>query len=143
MLLFEKQYCLVRNLHTRINKNSHVEHVSRRCLTAFSSLDIVENHIESCQKQQPTNNGFSYKDHLRFVDHYTKVEVLIIVHYHLQDNSKVLFKQISIAVGDYILTLIGNHYYSQFGLDCVKLFVKRTSFFGKDASKYLKTNVEL
>ena len=59
LLLFESQYCLIPKLHCLINKNSHKKWVCRRCLTAFSSEDILNQHLERCQKQQPTNILFS------------------------------------------------------------------------------------
>ena len=54
--------------------------MSRRCLTAFSSKDILNQHIGRCQKQQPTNITFSWKDHLKFEDYHMKVPVPIRVH---------------------------------------------------------------
>ena len=59
LLPFEKHYCLITKLHCLINKNSHMKWVCRRCLTAFSSEDILNQHIDRCQKQQPTNITFS------------------------------------------------------------------------------------
>ena len=38
-------------------------------------------------------------------------------------NPKVLFKQILIAVGFYLITPFGICHYSYFGVDCVQLFV--------------------
>ena len=43
-----------------------MNHVCRRCLTAFSSLDILYQHMERCIKQQPTSITFSWKDQLKF-----------------------------------------------------------------------------
>ena len=54
--------------------------VCRRCLTAFSSEDILNQHIDCCQKQQPTNITFSWKDHLNFEDCHMKVPVPIKVY---------------------------------------------------------------
>ena len=52
-----------------------MKHVCRRCLTAFSSQGVLNDHVERCIKQQPTNIAFSYKDNLRFEDHYMKKPV--------------------------------------------------------------------
>ena len=52
----------------------------RRCLTAFSSEDILSQHIDRCQKQQPTNITFSWKDHLKFEDYHMKIAVPIRVY---------------------------------------------------------------
>ena len=52
----------------------------RRCQTAFSSDDILNQHIDRCQKQQPTNITFSWKDHLKFEDYHMKVPVPIRVY---------------------------------------------------------------
>ena len=54
LLLFENHYCLITKLHCLLNKDSHMKWVCRRCLTAFSSEDILSQHIDRCQKQQPT-----------------------------------------------------------------------------------------
>ena len=80
LLLFENHYCLITKLHCLINKNSHMKWVCRRCLTAFSSEDILNQHIDRCQKQQPTNITFSWKDHLKFEDYQMKIPVPIRVY---------------------------------------------------------------
>ena len=101
--------------------------VCRRCLTAFSSEDILSQHIDRCQKQQPTNITFSWKDHLKFEDYHMKVPIPVRVYAdfecinqpaELRTNDheaavaiapKVLFKQIPIAVGFYIISPFGNN----------------------------------
>ena len=133
LLLFENHYCLITKLHCLINKNSHMKWVCRRCLTAFSSEDILNQHIDRCQKQKPTNMTFSWKDHLKFEDYHMKVPVPIRVYAGFEciiqpanDRKaapKVLFKQIPIAVGFYLNSPFGNEYYSYFGVDCVAWFV--------------------
>ena len=40
-----------------------------------------------------------------------------------QQMTKVLFKQIPIAVGFYLISPFENEYYSHFGVDCVAWFV--------------------
>ena len=75
LLIFENHYCLITKLHCLINKDSHMDWVCRRCLTAFSSEDIPNQHIDRCQKQQPTNITFSWKDQLKFEDYHMKVPV--------------------------------------------------------------------
>ena len=80
LLLFENHYCLITKLHYLINKSSHMKWVCRRCLTAFSSEDILNQHIARCQKQQPTNIKFSWKDHLKFEDYHMRVPVPIGVY---------------------------------------------------------------
>ena len=59
LLLYENHYCLITKLHCLINKDSHMKHVCRRCFTAFCSNDVLNNHIERCINQQPTNITFS------------------------------------------------------------------------------------
>ena len=59
LLLFENHYYLITKLHCPINKDSHMKWVRRRCLTAFSSEDFLNQHIDRCQKQIPTNITFS------------------------------------------------------------------------------------
>ena len=56
-----------------------MKHVFRRCLTAFSSLEYLNNHKVNCIKQQPTNIDFSYNDKLRFEDYHMKKPVPINV----------------------------------------------------------------
>ena len=51
LLLYDHHYCLIIKLHHLINKDSHMEKVSRRCLTAFSSINILYQHMERCIKQ--------------------------------------------------------------------------------------------
>ena len=58
-------------------------------------------------------------------------------------NPKVLFKQIAIAVGFYLISLFGNKYYSYFGTDCTKRFVNKMSTLEIIARDYFKTNLEL
>ena len=183
LLLFENHYCLITKLHCLINKNSHMNWVCRRCLTAFSSEDILNQHIDRCQKQQPTNITFSWKDCLNFEDYHMKVPVPIRVSADFEcfnhtvpqptevhtntegalhdreaavaiaptDKSKgdhkVLFKQIPIAVGFYLISPFGapfgNECCSYFGVDCVEWFVNKMLTLENIASNYFETNLEL
>ena len=134
LLLFENHYCLITKLHCLINKNSHKKWVCRRCLTAFSSEDILNQHIDCCQKQQPTNITFSWKDRLKFEDYHMNVPVPIreyadfeCINKPTDDREaavaiapKVLLKQIPISKGFYLISPFGNEYYSYFGRDCVE-----------------------
>ena len=148
-LLFENHYCLITKLHCLLNKDSHMKWVCRRCLTAFSSEDILSQHIDRCQKQQPTNITSSWKDHLKFEDYYMKVPVPIRVYADFecinqpQKDPRVLFKQIPIAVGYYQISPFGNNYSSYFGTDCTKWFVKEMLILEQEANKYFKTKLEL
>ena len=135
--------------------------VCRRCLTAFSSEDILSQHIDRCQKQQPTNITFSWKDHLKFEDYPMKVPIPIRVYADFEcinqptddheaaaaiapiNNSKVLFKQIPIAVGFYIISPFGNKYNSYFGESCVTWFVNEMLTLEKIANIYFETNIPL
>ena len=149
LLLYQNHYCLITKLHCLINKDSHMKHVCRRCLTAFSSQPVLIDHMERCKKQQPTKITFSWKDQLKFEDYYMKVPVPIRVYADFecinqpQNTPNVLFKQIPIAVGYYVISLFGKYYYSYFGTDCTKWFVNRMLTLEKIASKYFKTNLEL
>ena len=148
-LLYQNHYCLITKMHCLINKDSHMKHVCRRCLTAFSSQPVLIDHIDRCQKQQPTKITFSWKDQLKFEDYYMKVPVPIRVYADFecinqpQNNPKVLFKQIPIAVGYYQNSPFGNKYSSYFGTDCTKWFVKEMLKLELEANKYFKTNLEL
>ena len=121
----------------------------RRCLTAFSSQPVLIDHIDRCQKQQPTKIILSWKNQLKFEDYYMKVPVPIRVYADFecinqpQNDPNVLFKQFPIAVGYYVISPFGNYYYSYFGTDCSKWFVIRMLTLEKIASKYFKTNLEL
>ena len=149
LLLFENHYCLITKLHCLLNKDSHMKWVCRRCLTAFSSENTLSQHIDRCQKQQPTKISFSYKYHLKFEDHHMKIPLPIRVYADFecinqpQNNPKVLFKQIPITVGFYVISPFGNKYSSYFGTDCTKWFVKEMLKLELEANKYFKTNLEL
>ena len=149
LLLFENHYCLITKLHCLLNKDSHMKWVCRRCLTAFSSEDILNQHIDRCQKQQPTNITFSWKDHLKFEDYHMKVPVPIRVYADFECNNlksdipKVLYKQIPIAVGFYLISPFGNNYSSYFGESCVTWFVNEMLTLEKIASIYFETNIPL
>ena len=161
LLLFENHYCLITKLHCLINKDSHMKWVCRRCLTAFSSEDILNQHIDRCQKQQPTNITFSGKDHLKFEDYHMKVPVPIRVYADFECNNQptelrtddpkgdreaapnILFKQILIAVGFYIISPFGNQYYSYFGESCVTWVVNEMLTLEKVASNYFETDIPL
>ena len=149
LLLYQNHYCLITKLHCLINKDSHMKHVCRRCLTAFSSQPVLIDHMERCIKQQPTKITFSWKDQLKFEDYHMKVPVPIRVNADFecinqpQNTPNVLFKQIPIAVGYYVISPFGNYYYSYFGIDCTTWFVNRMLTLEKIASKYFKTNLEL
>ena len=105
LLLHENRYCLITKLQCLINKNSHMKNVCRRCLTVFSSLDILRNHIERCIKQQPTKISFSWKDHLLSEYYHVKIDIPFRVYADFdcfnqpKIDPKVLCKQIPIAVG--------------------------------------------
>ena len=149
LLLYENHYCLITKSHCLINKDSHMKHVCRRCFTAFYSNDVLNNHIERCINQQPTNITFSWKNQLKFEDYYMKVPVPIGVYADFEcinqptDDLKVLFKQIPIAVGFYVIPPFESKYYSYFGTDCTKWFVKEMLNLKQEANKYFKTNLEL
>ena len=168
LLIFENHYCLITKLHCLIKKNSHMKWVCRRCLTAFSSEDILNQHIDRCQKQQPTNITFSWKDHLKLEDYHMKVPVPIRVFANFEcinlksdifkGHPKVLYKQIPIAVGFYLISPFGNQYCSYFGEGCtaegtegqgeatqsaVTWFVNEMLTLEKIASEYFETNIPL
>ena len=149
LLLFENHYCLITKLHCLLNNDSHMKWVCRRCLTAFSSEDILNQHIDRCQKQQLTNITFSWKDHLKFEDYHMKVPVPIRVYADFEcinlksDIPKVLYKQIPIAVGFYLISPFGNNYSSYFGESCVTLFVNEMLTLEKIANIYFETNIPL
>ena len=161
LLLYQNHYCLITKLHCLINKDSHMKWVCRRCLTAFSSEDILNQHIDRCQKQQPTNITFSWKDHSKFEDYHMKVPVPIRVYADFECISqpaelrtknheaavaiapKVLYKQIPIAVGFYLISPFVKNYSSYFGESCVKWFVNEMLTLEKIANFYFETNIPL
>ena len=129
----------------------------RRCLTAFSSEDILSQHIDRCQKQQPTDITFSWKDHLKFEDYHMKVPVPIRVYADFEcikqpaelrtdlpkGDPKVLYKKILIAIGFYLISPFGNNYSSYFGVDRVTWFVNEMLTLEELASEYFETNIPL
>ena len=159
LLLFENHYCLNTKLHCLINKDSHLKWVCRRCLTALSSEDILNQHIDRCQKQQPTNIIFICKHHLKFEDNFMKIPLPIRVYADFEcinqptpTNDReaapnVLFEQIPIAVGFYLISPFGepsgNEYCSYFGDSCVTWFVEKMLTLENIASNYFKTNLPL
>ena len=104
LLLYQNHYCVITKLHCLINKDSHMKHVCRRCLTAFSSEPVLLDYMET----------FSWKDHLKFGHHYMNVLVPIRVYAVFEcnnqptNNPNVLHKQIPNAVGFYIIAPSGN-----------------------------------
>ena len=148
-LLYQNHYCLITKLHCLINKDSHMKHVCRRCFTAFCSNDVLNNHIERCINQQPTNITFSWKNQLKFEDYHMKVPVPIRVFADFecinqpQKDPKVLFKQIPNAVGFYVISPFGNKCNSYFGTDCNEWFVKEMLILEQEANEYFETNLEL
>ena len=149
LLLYENHYCLITKLHCLINKDSHMKHVCRRSFTAFYSNDVLNNHIERCINQQPTNITFSWKNDLKFEDHHMKIPLPIRVYADFecinqpQNIPNVLFKQFPIAVGYYLISPFESKYYSYFGSDCTKWFIKEMLKLEQEANKYFKTNLEL
>ena len=116
--------------------------VCRRCLTAFSSEQILFDHTSRFINQQPTNITFSSKDHSKFDDYHMKIPLPFRVYADFEcinqptsdskSDSKVFLKQIQIAVGIYLISLFGNEYYSYFGVDCVTWFVNELLFLEKN-----------
>ena len=53
-------------------------------------------------------------------------------------DQKVLFKQITLAVAFYLISLFGNKCYSNFGTDCVKWFVNEMLTLEHEANKYFE-----
>ena len=64
-MLYKNHHCLITKLHCLINKDSHMKHVGRRCLTAFSSESVLIDHMERCINQQPIKITFSKKENLK------------------------------------------------------------------------------
>ena len=60
-----------------------------------------------------------------------------------QKDPKVLFKQILIAVGFYLISPFGNQYYSYFDEGCLAWFVNEMLIIENFASNYFETNLEL
>ena len=60
-----------------------------------------------------------------------------------QKDYKVLFKQIPIAVGYYLISPFESKYYSYFGTDCNEWFVKEMLILEQEANKLFKTKLEL
>ena len=103
-------------MHCLINKNSHIKWVCRRCLTAFSSGQLLFDHTSRCINQQPTNITFSWKDHLKFEDNFMKIPLPIRVYADFEfinqptNHPKVLFEQFPIAVEKSIEKYASNYF---------------------------------
>ena len=129
-----------------------MQHVCRRCLTAFSSESILNDHIERCIYQKPTNITFSNKSNLEFEDHYMKINLPIRIYADFEclnikgndpDNPKIIYKQVPITVGFYLISPWENEIYTYQGTDCVQWFVRQILTLEKDASNYFKNNIPL
>ena len=89
------------------------------------------------------------KNHLKFEDHHMKIPLHFRVYADSecisqpQNDPKVLYKHIPIAVVYYLLAPFGNQYYSYFGEMCVKWFVNENLTPEKIANNYFKTNMLL
>ena len=145
LLLCENHYCLITNLHTLINKDSHMQHVCRRCLTAFRPESILNDHIERCIYQKPLNITFSNKSNLEFEDYYMKIILPIRIYADFEcpniqdndpDNPKIMYKQAPITVGFYLISPWENEIYTYQGTDCVQWFARQILTLEKDASNY-------
>ena len=141
---------MITKLHWLINKNSHVQHVCRRCLTSISSQPVLIDHIERCINQKPTNIKFSYKDHLNFEDHYMKVNLPIKIYADFEclnikvdDIPKIIYKQVPITVGFYLISPWQTELYSYQGIDSVNWFVKQMLKLEKDTKFYFKNDIPL
>ena len=62
MFMYENTYCPITKMHCLVNKNQHMKLLCRRCLTAFSSIDILNQHTQRI-KQQPNKINLFWKDH--------------------------------------------------------------------------------
>ena len=60
-----------------------------------------------------------------------------------QNTPNVVFKQIPIEVGYYLISPFGNENCSYFGTDCTKRFVNEMLTLEKIASDYFKTNIKV
>ena len=124
LLLFENHYCLITKLRCLINKDSHMEWVCRRCLTTFISEQISFDHTSRCINQQPTNITFRWKNHLKIEDNFLKIPLPFRVYADFECNNqpthdpKVIFEQIPLAVGFYLISPFGSKYCSYFGEGC-------------------------
>ena len=144
MQFFENHYCFATKLHTLIMKYSQINYRCTRCLTEFSSKDILNDHNEKGKKQQPTIIDLSWKQFLMFDEFLRKIPVPIRVYEdfewfnHSKDNHKVLVTQLPIAACC-IKSPFGNHFDSYFGTDFVNWFVDRLIELEKLSNMYLNT----
>ena len=133
-----------------------MKHVCRRCVSACRSEPVLLDYMERCINQQPTNITFSWNDHLKFEDYHMKIPLPIRVYADFecinqpQNDPKVLFKQIPIAIGFYLSLPSGNKNsktgsacYSHFGTVFVEWFVNENLKLEHRVSDYLKTNKPL
>ena len=72
-----------------------------------------------------------------------KIPLPIKVYADFDTDSKVLSKQIPIAVGLYLVSPFGNCYYSYFDESCVTWFVNEMLTLEHETDKYLKLNTPL
>ena len=120
---------------------------TRRCLTAFESEHIANDHIKRCTKQKLSNISFCWKNYLTFEDNHTKIPVQIRVYAEFerlnQPQPKVLFKLITsnCVYVLHIITMWKSISLSYFGLGCVKWFGEEIIKSEKIADIYIKTKM--
>ena len=127
-------------------------HVCRRRLTAFSSQPVVTDQVERCINQQPANITFSSNDHLKMEDYHMKIPHPFRVYADFEcknqpqnnpNKPNILFKQIPIAVGHFLISPIGIKYYFHSRTDCVKWFVTEMCNLEKLSSDFFKSNIPI
>ena len=101
----------------------HMKHVCRKCSTTFSSLDILDDHVERCIKQKPTS--FSWKNLLMFEDYRMKgppVPFRVLSDFEcfnqptfVADNHYILYEKIPIAVGYCVVSTSRKEKTNEFG----------------------------
>ena len=68
-----------------------MNHVCRRCFTAFGPKQVLSDHIESCIKQKPAIIGFSWKDSIISEEHHMKLSLPFRVHGDFDCNIQPTF----------------------------------------------------
>ena len=127
-----------------------MQHVCRRCLTAFSSQPVLIDHMEICIHQKPTIIKFQLqKSHLKFEDHHMKVNLPIGIHadfeclkINVDDNPKIIYKQVPTYSRIFFkISPWQTEFYSYQGIDSVNWFVKQMWNFEKDTKNFFKNDV--
>ena len=123
-----------------------MNHVCRRCLTRFSSEQVISDHIERCRKQKPAYFGFSGKDKFVFETQHMKISLPHRMYADFEfinqpTDSDIVYKHIPIAAGYLLRSPFGDQNMDMFGTNCTNWFVDQMLELQVACSDYFKQSI--